>query len=112
MKLLGLPHLRADVPRELDVVRHGSDRIFHLPDPMGPRVVRALGGLQEAFPGRTESTPLQETGPALPCVLREGDRRAKVRGLPNRVPRQVQMVPSTLRLSRVGALCSADELTQ
>src|SRR2546428_9767759 len=112
MKLLGLPHLRADVPRELDVVRHGSDRIFYLPDPMGPRVVRALGGLQEAFPGRTESAPVEEIGSALPCVLRESDRRAEVRGLANRVPRQGQMVAYPLGLSRVGALRGADEITE
>src|SRR6266571_923636 len=88
MKLLGLSHLRADVPGEFDVARYGPDRILHVPYPTRPGVVRALSRLQEALPCRTETAPVQEVGPALPCVLRESDRRAEVRGLANRVPRQ------------------------
>src|SRR5213076_729756 len=65
MKLLGFPHLCADVPGEFDVTRDGLDRILHVPYPARPGVVRALGGLQEALPCRTEPAPVQEVGPAL-----------------------------------------------
>src|SRR5438132_1598603 len=84
MKLLGFPHLRADIPGEFDVARYGPDRILHVPNPARPGVVRALGGFQEALPCRPETTPVQEVGPALPCVLRESDRRTEVRGLASR----------------------------
>src|SRR5438445_4648073 len=112
MKLLGFPHLRADIPGEFDVARYGPDRILHVPNPARPGVVRALGGFQEALPCRPETTPVQEVGPALPCVLRESDRRTEVRGLANRVPRQGQMVADPFRLSGVGTLRRADEIPQ
>src|SRR5207302_4067896 len=97
MKLLGFPPLRADVPGEFDVARDRADRILHVPYPARPGVVRALGGFQEALPCRPETTPVQEVGPALPCVLGEGDRRTEVRGLANRVSRQGQMVADPFR---------------
>src|SRR5207237_9286530 len=109
MKLLGLPHLCADVPGEFDVTRDGLDRILHVPYPPRPGVVRALGGLQEALPCRSEPAPVQEAGPALPCGLRESDRRTEVRRLANRVPRQRQMVADPFRLPGVGTLRRADE---
>src|SRR5947208_3918985 len=112
MKLFGFPHLRADVPGEFDVARYGPDRILHVPYPARPGVVRALGGLQEALPCRPETTPVQEVGPALPCVLGESDRRTEVRGLANRVPRQGQMVSDPSRLAGVGTLRRADEIPQ
>src|SRR5207247_5753447 len=112
MKLLGFPHLCADVPGEFDVTRDGLDRILHVPYPARPGVVRALGGLQEALPCRSEPAPVQEVGPALPCVLRESDRRTEVRGLANRVPRQGPMVADPFRLSGVGTLRRADEIAQ
>src|SRR5205807_162064 len=97
MKLLGFPHLRADIPGEFDVARDRPDRILHVPDPTRAGVVRALRGLQEALPCGPEPTPVQEVGPALPCVLGEGDRRTEVRGLANRVSRQGQMVADPFR---------------
>src|SRR5438309_6267485 len=112
MKLLGFPHLRADIPGEFDVARYGPDRILHVPNPARPGVVRALGGFQEALPCRPETTPVQEVGPALPCVLRESDRRTEVRGLANRVPRQGQMVADPFRLPGVGTLRRADEIPE
>src|SRR5438552_4606367 len=112
MKLLGFPHLCADVPGEFDVTRDGLDRIRHVPYPARPGVVRALGGLQEALPCRPETTPVQEVGPALPCVLGESNRRTEVRGLANRVPRQGQMVADPFRLPGVGTLRRADEIPQ
>src|SRR5256886_6186192 len=112
MKLLGFPHLRADVPGEFDVARYGPDRILHVPYPARPGVVRALGGLQEALPCRPETTPVQEVGPALPRVLGESDRRAEVRGLANRVSRQRQMVADPFRLPGMGTLRRPDEIPQ
>src|SRR5438034_11687023 len=111
MKLLGFPHLGADVPAELELTRDGLDRIRHVPYPARPGVVRALGGLQEALPCRPETTPVQEVGPALPCVLGESNRRTEVRGLANRVPRQGQMVADPFRFSGVGTLRRADEIS-
>src|SRR5947207_15636168 len=84
MKLLGFPHLCADVPGEFDVTRDGLDRILRVPYPAPPRFVRALGGLEEALPCRSEPAPVQEVGPALRCVLRESLRSTVARGLANR----------------------------
>src|SRR3989441_1373193 len=112
MKLLGFPHLRADVPGEFDVARYGPDRILHVPYPARPGVVRPLSGFQEALSCRPETTPVQEVGSALPCVLGESDRRTEVRGLANRVPRQGQMVADPFRLPGVGTLRRADEISE
>src|SRR2546427_1735787 len=65
MKLLGFPHLRADVPGEFDVARYGPDRILHVPYPARPGVVRALRGLQEAIPSRPETATVSADCSAL-----------------------------------------------
>src|SRR2546423_11539080 len=71
MKLLGFPHLRADVPGEFDVARDRPGRILHVPYPAPPGGVRAPGGFPEALPCRPETTPVHAGGPPLPRVLRD-----------------------------------------
>ncbi len=94
------------------MVRYGSDRVFHVSDPMHPGLVSALRSLQETLPCRSKSAPVQEIGPALPRVLGEGDRRAEVRGLSDRVPCQGQMVAHPFRLPGVGGLRRTHEFSE
>src|SRR5437867_3558554 len=69
MELLCLVHVRADVPRERNVIGDESNRFLDLANPTEPRVLRSLACLDETLPRRGQLIPVEGVAPSLPGVL-------------------------------------------
>src|SRR5437879_317696 len=66
VEFLRFPDVGTDIAGDLDVVRHGTDRLLDLADPAAPCISRPIGRLDKTLAGRRELIPIEEIRGPLP----------------------------------------------